>query len=92
MRGVAVVVLNDASGQDVRRLSFNAPEHAWETRNGNHVSGTMRRIVLYGVGSPLVIDAEEACGRAGVEIVAGVRNVDGPVYVIDAVRVIAPAE
>jgi sugar O-acyltransferase (sialic acid O-acetyltransferase NeuD family) len=56
------------------------------------VSGSTQRIVLYGVGSPLVIDAEEACVRAGVEIVAGVRNVDAPVYVTDAVRVITPAE
>ena len=56
------------------------------------MNGTARRVVLYGVGSPLVIDAEEACARAGVQIVAGVRNVDAPVYVTDAVRVIAPAE
>lgn len=51
-----------------------------------------QRIVLYGVGSPLVIDAEESCGRAGITIVAGVRNVDAPVYVTAAVRVIAPGE
>jgi sugar O-acyltransferase (sialic acid O-acetyltransferase NeuD family) len=50
------------------------------------------RIVLYGVGSPLVIDAEESCARAGVTIVAGVRNVDAPVYVTDAVRILTPAE
>ena len=48
----------------------------------------MNRIVLYGVGSPLVIDAEEACARAGIEIVAGVRNVDAPVWVSDSVRVV----
>lgn len=51
-----------------------------------------RRIVLYAVGSPLVIDAEESCARAGIAIVAGVRNVDAPVHVTDAVRVIAPGE
>jgi acetyltransferase-like isoleucine patch superfamily enzyme len=45
-------------------------------------------LVLYAVGSPLAIDAEEACLRAGVTIVAGVRNFDGPVYVSDAVRVV----
>jgi sugar O-acyltransferase (sialic acid O-acetyltransferase NeuD family) len=48
----------------------------------------MNRIVLYGVGSPLVVDAEEACARAGIEIVAGVRNVDAPVWVSSAVRVV----
>jgi len=52
----------------------------------------MRRVVIYGVGSPLVIDVEEACARGGIEIAAGVRNVDGPAYVSDRVRVVAPAE
>jgi sugar O-acyltransferase (sialic acid O-acetyltransferase NeuD family) len=51
-----------------------------------------RRIVLYGVGSPLVIDAEESCARAGIAIVAGIRNAVAPVYVTSAVRVIAPDE
>jgi sugar O-acyltransferase (sialic acid O-acetyltransferase NeuD family) len=47
-----------------------------------------QRIVLYAVGSPLAIDAEEACARAGVTIVAGVRNVEAPAFVTDAVRVV----
>lgn len=48
--------------------------------------------MLYGVGSPLAIDAEESCARAAITIVAGVRNVDAPVFVTDAVRVITPGE
>jgi sugar O-acyltransferase (sialic acid O-acetyltransferase NeuD family) len=48
--------------------------------------------VLYGVGSPLVIDAEESCARAGISIVAGVRNAEAPVYVTDAIRIITPGE
>jgi sugar O-acyltransferase (sialic acid O-acetyltransferase NeuD family) len=51
-----------------------------------------QRIVLYGVGSPLLIDAEESCARAGIEIVAGVRNVEAPVHATDAVRIITPGE
>ena len=51
-----------------------------------------RRIVLYGVGSPLVIDAEESCARAGIAIVAGIRNADAPIHVTSAVRVITPDE
>jgi len=51
-----------------------------------------KRVVLYGVGSPLVVDAEESCARAGIEIVAGVHNVDGTVYVSDSVRVISRSE
>jgi sugar O-acyltransferase (sialic acid O-acetyltransferase NeuD family) len=49
-------------------------------------------IVLYGVGSPLAIDAEESCARAGITIVAGVRNVDAPIFLTDAVRVITCGE
>jgi acetyltransferase-like isoleucine patch superfamily enzyme len=48
-------------------------------------------VVLYGIGSSLVVDAEEACARAGVDIVAGVRNVDGEVFTGPAVRIVAPA-
>jgi sugar O-acyltransferase (sialic acid O-acetyltransferase NeuD family) len=52
----------------------------------------MKRLVLYGVGSPLVVDAEEACARAGIEIVAGVASVEGRVWVGEPVRVLRPAE
>jgi sugar O-acyltransferase (sialic acid O-acetyltransferase NeuD family) len=40
----------------------------------------MKRIILYGVGSPLVIDVEESCKRLGLEIAAAIRNVPGPSY------------
>lgn len=45
-------------------------------------------IVLYGIGSPLVVDAEEACARGGVRIVAGVRNVATEVHTSAGVRVV----
>jgi sugar O-acyltransferase (sialic acid O-acetyltransferase NeuD family) len=48
----------------------------------------VRRVVLYAVGSPLAIDAEESCARAGIEIAAAVRNRDGPVHVSGAVRLV----
>jgi sugar O-acyltransferase (sialic acid O-acetyltransferase NeuD family) len=50
------------------------------------------RVVLYGIGSPLVVDAEESCARAGIEIVAGVRNIDGAVHVSESVRILSLAE
>jgi sugar O-acyltransferase (sialic acid O-acetyltransferase NeuD family) len=50
-----------------------------------------RRVVLYAVGSPLAVDAEEACLRAGLTIVAGVRNVDAPVHVTEPVRIVERA-
>lgn len=49
-------------------------------------------IVIYGVGSPLAIDAEESCQRLRRRIVAGIRNVEGPSYVSPKVTVIAAAE
>jgi sugar O-acyltransferase (sialic acid O-acetyltransferase NeuD family) len=47
-----------------------------------------RSAVLYGIGSPLVIELEESCARAGVRIAAGVRNVDGAVHTSAEVRVV----
>jgi sugar O-acyltransferase (sialic acid O-acetyltransferase NeuD family) len=52
----------------------------------------LRRVVLFAVGSPLAIDAEESCVRAGLGIAAAVRNVEGPTYVSGSVRVVAAAE
>jgi sugar O-acyltransferase (sialic acid O-acetyltransferase NeuD family) len=52
----------------------------------------MKRVVLFAAGSPLAIDAEESCARAGWEIACAVKNVAGPVYVSDAVRVVAATE
>jgi hypothetical protein len=48
-------------------------------------------IVIYGVGSTLVVEIEEACARAGVPIVAGVRNMPGPVYSSDDVAIVDSA-
>ena len=47
----------------------------------------MERVVLFGVGSPLVIDLEETCARLGMDVVAAVQNVEGPVYVSEIARV-----
>jgi hypothetical protein len=52
----------------------------------------MKRLVLYGVGSPLVADAQEACARAGIEIVAGVANVEGRTWIEAPVRVVQAAQ
>lgn len=38
----------------------------------------MQRIILFGVGSALIADVEESLARAGVEVAAGIRNVEGP--------------
>ncbi len=47
----------------------------------------MRKLILFGIGSALTIDIEETCERLGIEIVAAIRNVDGPVYYSDPSRV-----
>lgn len=40
-------------------------------------------LVLYGVGSPIVVDVEESARRAGCEIVAAVHNVSGEPCIFD---------
>jgi len=52
----------------------------------------MRAIVLYAIGSPLVVDAEEACARAGITIVACVRNMPGRTWLSDDVRIVEEAD
>ena len=37
----------------------------------------MHEVVLYGVGSPIVVDIDESLARAGITIAAAVQNVDG---------------
>jgi sugar O-acyltransferase (sialic acid O-acetyltransferase NeuD family) len=41
--------------------------------------------VLYGVGSPLIVDYEESCGRSGIAIAGAVQNVAGPVHTVSPV-------
>lgn len=43
----------------------------------------MRGIVIFGVGSTLVVDLEEGLQRAGTAIAAAVANVPGPVHLLD---------
>jgi hypothetical protein len=43
----------------------------------------MSEVVLYGVGSPIVVDVEEALARAEVSIAAAIRNVEGEVHLLD---------
>jgi len=42
-----------------------------------------RGIVIYGAGSPVVADIEESIARAGLTVIAAVRNVPGDVYLLD---------
>ncbi len=48
----------------------------------------MNAIVLFGIGSPLAVEYEETCRRAGITIVAAVRNRPGPVFARDAATIV----
>lgn len=45
----------------------------------------MDNVVIYGVGSPVVVDVQESLARAGVNIAAAVRNMDCKVWLLDGV-------
>lgn len=47
-----------------------------------------KRIVLYGAGSPVLVDAEETCARLGWQIAAIVQNFKGESFAIQAERVL----
>jgi len=49
-------------------------------------------VVIYGVGSPLVVDAQESLMRAGVTIVAAVCNMDCEVRLLEGVTAIGASD
>ena len=52
----------------------------------------MQRIVIYGVGSPIVADVEESLVRSGISVAAAIRNVDGASYLLDASTLVELAD
>jgi UDP-3-O-[3-hydroxymyristoyl] glucosamine N-acyltransferase len=46
------------------------------------------RVVLFGIGSPIVVEYVETCLRLGWSIAAGVKNRDGEVYFEDSSRIV----
>lgn len=46
----------------------------------------MRKIILFGIGSTVIVDIEETCERLGIEVIA-VKNMDCPVHFSDPSRV-----
>ena len=46
------------------------------------------RVVLFGVGSPIVVDVEESAERSGWTILMAVRNVPSPIWTSDTVPVV----
>ena len=52
----------------------------------------MTGVILFGVGSSIVIDIEESLHRAGFAIAAGVRNRAAPSYLSDEQRLLTPDE
>ena len=50
----------------------------------------MTGILLYGIGSPLVVDVEESLHRAGLRLAAGIHNWPGPHHLPADLAVLAP--
>lgn len=48
----------------------------------------MPGIILYAVGSPLVVDAEASLARAGLRLVAGVKNVESSSFLLDRAKLV----
>jgi sugar O-acyltransferase (sialic acid O-acetyltransferase NeuD family) len=46
-----------------------------------------KQVVLFGIGSPIVVEYLETCDRLGWSIVAAVKNLDGRVYFDDYTKV-----
>ena len=52
----------------------------------------LRGVILYGIGSPIVVDVEESLYRAGLPLVAGIANHPGAVHLPEGTRILAPEE
>jgi len=52
----------------------------------------MHEVVIYGVGSAVVVDVETSLERAGFHVAAAVKNVPGDVYLLDKSTLIAASE
>lgn len=52
----------------------------------------MHDIVIYSVGSPVIVDIEESIFRAGLAVAAAVRNIPGEDYLFDKSCLIDPAD
>ncbi len=52
----------------------------------------MTAVILFGVGSTIVIDFEETVHRAGHAIAAGIKNREGPCHLSPGERVLTPEE
>ena len=52
----------------------------------------MKQVVIYGVGSPVLVDVEESLFRAGIMIAAGVKNYACKSFLSDAILLISPDE
>jgi len=52
----------------------------------------MPDVVIYGVGSALVVDVEASLARAGIALAAGIQNVPGEVYLLDRSRLMSLAD
>ncbi len=52
----------------------------------------MAQVLLFGIGSSVIVDIEESLHRAGVTIAAGIRNFPSDHHLSEDVRVIVPDE
>lgn len=52
----------------------------------------MRAVILFGVGSPILVDYEETLHRLGGSIAAGIKNREGATYLPDGVAILAASE
>jgi acetyltransferase-like isoleucine patch superfamily enzyme len=46
------------------------------------------QVVLFGAGSPIIVDVEETCRRTAIEIVAIIRNLDVPTVALNQHKII----
>ncbi|MDO9712501.1 LbetaH domain-containing protein [Paracraurococcus lichenis] len=70
-------------------------DQAGEIHASQDDAGTVQGVagvLLFGAGSPILVDVEESLHRAGLRVVAGIHNWPGRHYLCDGTRVMAPED
>ena len=52
----------------------------------------MTHLILFGVGSPVIVDVEESLHRANIHVAFGIRNFPGPSHLPEDIRVLVPED
>lgn len=71
-----------------KRICHHGQHVDRDNRNNFTPMNAAREVVLYAVGSPIIVDVEESLACAGVTLAAAVRNHDGNSFLLEEAKIV----